>query len=71
MSETEDEKSRRSDAEPPPPEGAEPARRPGLPEKASVVGSKTFTSPKGKKYRIIKTTEKDPYDPPAADEEKK
>jgi hypothetical protein len=37
---------------------------PGLPDPATVVSERTFTSPKGKRYRIIKTTEKDPYDPP-------
>jgi hypothetical protein len=38
--------------------------RPGLPDPASVVSVKTFTSPKGNRYRIIETTETDPYDPP-------
>jgi hypothetical protein len=41
-----------------------PARNPGLPDKETVVSERTFTSPKGKRYRIIRTTEKDPYDPP-------
>ena len=40
---------------------------PGLPDPATVVSERTFTSPKGKRYRIIKTTEKDPYDPPDDD----
>jgi hypothetical protein len=53
------------------PEGKEPkrpkpspARNPGLPDKATIVSERTFTSPKGRRYRIIRTTEKDPYDPP-------
>lgn len=37
---------------------------PGLPDKDTVISERLFTSPKGKRYRIIKTTEKDPYDPP-------
>ena len=37
---------------------------PGLPDKATVVSEREFTSPKGKRYRIIKTTQRDPYDPP-------
>ncbi len=69
MSDIEDEKIRRSGAAPPPSEGSEPARRRGLPDEASIVSSKTFTSPRGKKYRIIKTRESDPYDPPVADKE--
>jgi hypothetical protein len=36
----------------------------GLPDKETIVSERTFTSPKGKRYRIIRTTEKDPYDPP-------
>jgi hypothetical protein len=38
--------------------------RPGLPDPASVVAVKTFTSPKGRQYRIIETDETDAYDPP-------
>jgi hypothetical protein len=37
---------------------------PGLPDKDTVISERTFTSPKGRRYRIIRTTEKDPYDPP-------
>jgi len=70
MSDAEDEKVSQSGAEPPQPEEAEPARRRGLPDDASVVSSKSFTSPRGKKYRIIKTTERDPYDTPEVDEKK-
>jgi hypothetical protein len=39
-------------------------RNPGLPDPATVVSERMFTSPKGRRYRIIKTNEKDPYDPP-------
>ena len=39
-------------------------RNPGLPNKDTVIGERTFVSPKGKCYRIIKTTERDAYDPP-------
>jgi hypothetical protein len=39
-------------------------RNPGLPNKETIIAERPFTSPKGKRYRIIKTTEKDPYDPP-------
>jgi hypothetical protein len=37
---------------------------PGLPDPSTVVSERIFTSPKGGRYRIIKTTETDPYDPP-------
>ena len=46
-------------------------RNPGLPDKETVIGERTFVSPKGKRYRIIKTTERDPYDPPEAKDESK
>jgi hypothetical protein len=45
-------------------ESAEGKGRPGLPNKASVVSEKVFTSPTGKHYRIIRTDEMDPYDAP-------
>jgi len=35
-----------------------------LPDKSSVVSEKTMISPKGARYRILTTTEMDPYDPP-------
>jgi hypothetical protein len=46
-----------------------PSRRraktaPGLPDPTSVIAEKTFISPKGHRYRILTTTETDPYDPP-------
>lgn len=34
----------------------------GLPHPESVIGGKTFVSPKGRKYVILKTTEVDPAD---------
>jgi hypothetical protein len=37
-------------------------RRAGLPAPESVVSEKTFTSPRGTTFRILRTTEKDPYD---------
>ena len=37
---------------------------PGLPNPESVIAEKTFISPKGKRYRVLTTTETDPYDPP-------
>jgi hypothetical protein len=42
----------------------------GLPDPRSVVASKTFQSPKGSQYRILKTTERDPYDPPVGSNKK-
>ena len=45
-----------------PPTGKPP--NPGLPDPKSVVSERTFISPKGRRYRILRTTEKDPYDPP-------
>jgi hypothetical protein len=37
-------------------------RRPGLPNEASVLEDKEFRSPKGTKYRLLRTNEKDAYD---------
>lgn len=39
-----------------------PRPRPGLPAKKSVVEEKTFVSPKGTKYRILRTNEVDGYE---------
>jgi hypothetical protein len=36
----------------------------GLPDPKSVIAEKTFISPKGNNYRILTTTETDPYDSP-------
>ena len=45
-------------------ESAEGKGRPYVPNKASVLSEKEFTSPTGKRYRITRTDEKDPYDAP-------
>ena len=45
-------------------ESAEGKGRPGMPNKASVLSEKVFTSPTGKHYRIIRTDEMDTYDAP-------
>jgi len=45
--------------------------RPGMPNEASVLSEKAFTSPKGKEYRIIKTDERDPYDAPVSPKEER
>lgn len=39
-------------------------RHPWLPDANDVVESKTFTSPKGRKYRILRTEETDESDAP-------
>jgi hypothetical protein len=46
--------------------GGEPQPPPqsGLPAPESIVSEAEFVSPKGAKYRIIKTSETDPYDKP-------
>ena len=44
------------------PPGATP--NPGLPDPKSVVSERIIISPKGRRYRILRTTDKDPYDPP-------
>ncbi|MES2196182.1 MAG: hypothetical protein V4517_17325 [Pseudomonadota bacterium] len=38
--------------------------RAGLPNPASVVSETTLRSPTGRTYRVLRTTERDPYDPP-------
>jgi hypothetical protein len=40
------------------------ASRPGLPAKSSILSEKTFVSPGKRRYRIIRTSERDPYDEP-------
>lgn len=40
--------------------------RPGLPAKESVVEEKVFVSPKGTKYRLLRTNEVDGYEKKAA-----
>jgi hypothetical protein len=61
-SRSEEEKKRRKK----PRSSSEP--NPGLPDKATVISEREFISPKGKRYRIIRTTERDPYDPPDDDD---
>jgi hypothetical protein len=43
-------------------ESAEGKGRPYVLNKASVLSEKEFTSPTGKRYRITRTDETDPYD---------
>ncbi len=50
--------------------GKSPAR-PGLPAASSILAEKMFTSPKKKRYRIIKTSERDATDEPAPAPSKK
>ena len=45
---------------------ARKAANPALPDPESVVSERVFISPKGRRYRILRTTDKDPYDPPDA-----
>jgi hypothetical protein len=40
------------------------AKRPGLPSPDTVVEVSELTSPSGKTYRLLKTNQRDPYDPP-------
>jgi hypothetical protein len=42
-----------------------------LPAPGSIISETEFTSPTGAKYRIIKTTETDPYDKPKRPKRKK
>jgi len=37
--------------------------RPDLPDQTSIVSETTVVSPKGNRYRILETDEKDAYDP--------
>ena len=39
-------------------------KRPGLPDPRSILEVTTFTSPAGKTYRVLHTSERDPYDKP-------
>lgn len=52
--------------EPAPPlsDNAAQRRRPGLPDPANVVSVRDLRSPKGARYRVIKTRERDAYDKP-------
>jgi hypothetical protein len=51
--------------------GSARPRNPGLPDPKTVVSERTFVSPKGRRFRIIRTTEKDPYDPDDPDKKSK
>lgn len=44
--------------------GGDAPQRPGLPDPASVVGERELPSPKGERYKIIRTHERDAYDKP-------
>ena len=48
-----------------------PKRRKGLPSPSTVISETTITSPKGRVYRVIRTTQKDQYDEPAEKAEEK
>jgi hypothetical protein len=37
---------------------------PGLPDPGAIVSETVLVSPKGRRYRILRTDEKDAYDPP-------
>jgi hypothetical protein len=39
----------------------QPKRR-GLPDKASIVSTGSFVSPAGRRFKILRTNEKDEYD---------
>lgn len=43
--------------------------RPELPDPATVVSEETFISPKGRRYRILKTRQTDPSDVSSDEEE--
>jgi len=47
------------------------SRNPGLPDPKTVISERTFVSPKGTRFRILRTTEKDPYDPDDGDDDGK
>lgn len=56
---------REAGAEGPPCETAGSPRA-GLPDPDSVVSEEEFTSPTGRRYRILHTTERDAYDEPVS-----
>lgn len=43
---------------------AAPPANPALPPAAAITGESTLVSPKGTRFRVIHSIEKDPYDPP-------
>jgi len=57
--------ARRTAKEPRRPKPRPPRKRRGLPAPEHVVEERELTSPKGRKYQILRTTEHDPYDPVA------
>jgi hypothetical protein len=40
------------------------AKNPVMPREETIVATTTVTSPKGKTYLIVRTNQRDPYDPP-------
>jgi hypothetical protein len=44
---------------------------PGRPNPESVIAEKSLVSPKGNVYRILTTTETDPYDPPVSSKKRR
>ena len=53
-----------------PPAATKPTRQ-GLPAEESILSEKKFKSPKGRVYRIIKTSEMDPGDQPVPKKKRK
>src|SRR5262249_5452206 len=56
--------------QPAPPAATKPSRQ-GLPAEGSILSEKKFKSPKGRVYRIIKTSEMDPGDEPIPKKKRK
>ena len=46
--------------------GSRRRKRKPPPAPESVISQSTFVSPKGRVYRILRTNQTDPYDPPGA-----
>jgi hypothetical protein len=53
-----DKPPRKPDARTSPPGKA----RPGLPDPEEIVAERSFVSPKGKRYRVLRTNERDAYE---------
>ena len=70
MPKSEDQDQRPDDTAEEAPESDADCERPGLPDPTTVVAEESFTSPKGRRYRIFKTRQTDPYDDPPADEDR-
>jgi hypothetical protein len=47
------------------------AQSQALPDPRLVIAQKTFLSPKGTRYRILKTSERDAYDSPEGSHKKR